>query len=160
HLAVVHEQLEVLPDALDRGVHREVPAPLADLDRAVLVVDDRRGAVYERAVVNAVQVEAASGGVQLEPAVERGEQALPLAGRYVVGHAPVGRPWIFRARAQRERDQPLVDRRDAVYLGRIRRVAQERRQDRRLAVHLLHHAPLAFAGDRRPREGLQRGRDV
>ena len=45
-------------------------------------------------MVNAVEVEAAPGRVQLEAAVEGGEQALALTGRDVVGYAPVTRSGV------------------------------------------------------------------
>jgi hypothetical protein len=72
---VVDQQLEVLPDAGDVRGHGELAAPGADLDGAVAVVDDARGPLHQRALVLAVEVEAAVGRVELEAAVEGGQQA-------------------------------------------------------------------------------------
>src|SRR5215472_14127062 len=113
-------------------------------------------------MVDAVEVETALRGVQLEAAVERREQPGAPAGRDVVVHTPVPRPRVLRAGAERELHQPLVNRRDPVDIGGVLPgIAQQRAEDRRVAPHLLHHAPLTLAGQRRAAsQRLQRGRDV
>src|SRR5215471_3736747 len=113
-------------------------------------------------MVDAVEVETTLRGVQLEAAVERREQPGALASRDVVVHTPVRRPRVLRARAERELNQPLVNRRDPVDVGGVLPgIAQQRGKDRRVAFHLLHHAPLTLAGQSRAAsQRLQRVRDV
>src|ERR1019366_557875 len=80
-LAVVDDELEVLPDADDVLGHPHALPPGADLDVAVAVVDDRRRPVHQRPMSDAIEVEATAGRVQLETAVEGGHQARAGAGR-------------------------------------------------------------------------------
>src|SRR5580700_11241324 len=96
-LAVIDDQLEVLPDADHAGGHLHVPAPVADLDRAVAVVDHRRRALGQGSGRIAVEVETAAGRVYLEPAVERADQAGAGAGRDPGLGLPVARSRVFGA---------------------------------------------------------------
>ena len=148
-LPVVDQELEVLPDADHVRGHPQLAAPGTDLDGAVAVVDHRRRPVHQGALVRAVEVEAAARRVQLEPAVEGGQQALAGARRDPRRGLPVARARVFGARPQPELDQPLVHRDEARHVGGVHRARpQERAEDGRVALDRLQHPPGALAGQR------------
>ena len=148
-LAVVDDQLEVLPHADDLRGHPHLAAPAADLDRAIAVVHHRGDPADQRSLGFAVQVEAAARGVQLEPAVEGGEQAGPAPGRDIGSGVQASGAGVFGPGVQLEGDQPLVHGGDSGHVRGIhRRRPQEGAEDGRLALDRFQHAPLALTRQR------------
>ena len=109
----------------------------------------------------AVEVEASARRVQLEPAVEGGQQALAGARRDPRRGLPVTRARVFGARPQPELDQPLVHRDEARHVGAVHRARpQERAEDGRGALDRLQHPPGALARQRMAGRRGELGRDV
>ena len=152
---MIDDEPEVLADTHDVRRHPHFTAPGADPDRAVAVVDHRRGPVDQVPLAGAVEVEAAARRVQLEPAVERGQQAVARARRDPRRGFPVARAGVLGPGMQMEADQPLVQRHDPGHVGGVHAVrAQEGGENRGLFVDRLKHAPDALA---RQRLGGRRG---
>src|SRR6266700_54760 len=163
-VAVVHQHVEVLPYGGDVRGHRQVAAPLADLDRAVLVEDLGGLAVHQRDRRAPVLVEAAHRVVRvhLEAAVPGGDEAgADLRGKRV--RLVPGAAGLVVAGVQGEGEGVLVEPADVRQAGGVvgvraqrggldDRVA-ERAEDGRREHALARDTPGRHRGDVRRRVG-------